>query len=40
MNNIITNLSRSNITNLVYIVTHNEHTSKIGYIDSNSNSVL
>ncbi len=40
MNNIITNLSRSSITNLVYTVTHNEHTGKTGYINSDSNSVL
>ncbi len=40
MNNIIVDLSRSSVTNLVYIVTHDEHTSKTGYINNNSNSVL
>ncbi len=33
-------LSRDGITNLVYIIVYNKSTSKTSYINSDSNSVL
>ncbi len=39
MNNIIADLSRGGVTDLVYTVTHDEHTGKTGYIDGDGNSV-
>ncbi len=37
---ILYELSCSNVTNLIYIIVYDKSTSKTSYIDSNSNSVL
>ena len=40
MNKMLYGLSYGSVTNLVYIIIHNNSTSKTSYINSDGNSVL